>query len=263
MGAGRIRLIGWNAAEARERAGLLRAAGYEVASETPQAAAFRQELRNNPPRAVVIDLDRLPAQGRDVGIALRHAKATRHVPLVFAGGEPEKVARVRQSLPDAVYCSWDGIHSAVKRALTHPPADPVKPASALAGYSGTPLPKKLGIKPGSVVGLLGAPPGFRTTLGELPAGAVLRQGAGGGPLTLWFARSRREVESRVRRMAVEIGDGALWIIWPKKASGVATDLTQQLVREVGLGAGLVDYKICAVDQTWSGLLFTRRKARRG
>ena len=78
-------------------------------------------------------------------------------------------------------------------------------------------------------------------------------------VVLWFVRSRRELEGGVGRMGERLGDGRLWIIWPKKASGVVTDVTQQLVREAGLAAGLVDYKVCSVDATWSGLLFVRRK----
>ena len=111
------------------------------------------------------------------------------------------------------------------------------------------------------VALLGAPDGFEATLGELPNGLVFTRGAGGScDVVLWFVRSRAELEGEVGRMGTRLGGGRLWIIWPKKASGVLTDVTQQLVREVGLGAGMVDYKVCSVDATWSGLLFARRKA---
>ena len=129
-----------------------------------------------------------------------------------------------------------------------------------AGYSGTPLPKKLGIKEGSVVALLDAPRGFRKTLGKLPAGAKLR--AGSAPdctLTLWFTRSRAELTRGLRQAAKLAAQGTVWIIWPKQASGVVTDLKEGMVREAGLAAGLVDYKVCAVDATWSGLAFARRK----
>ncbi|MGH9650540.1 MAG: DUF3052 family protein [Terriglobales bacterium] len=138
--------------------------------------------------------------------------------------------------------------------MTGTPANP-------AGYSGTPLPKKLGIKPGSVVALMCAPKGFRKTLGLLPEGAKLRADADQDcALTLWFTRSRKELERGMRRAAKMARQGPVWIIWPKQASGMATDLREQLVREAGLAAGLVDYKVCAVDATWSGLLFARRKS---
>ena len=132
-----------------------------------------------------------------------------------------------------------------------------------AGYSGTPLPKKLGIKPGSVVALVGAPHGFRKMLGPLPEGAKLRAGAEKDcTLALWFTRSRKELERGMPRAAELAAHGPVWIIWPKQASGAATDLREQAVREAGLAAGLVDYKVCAVDATWSGLLFARRKSAR-
>jgi hypothetical protein len=217
-------------------------------------------LGADPPDAVVIDLGRLPAQGRDVGVHLRVQRRTRNVPLVFVGGDRAKVARVREILPDASYATWHRIGPAVERAMAKPPARPVVPESSLAGYSGTPLPRKLGIKPGSVVVLAGAPEGFENVLGPLPEGVVLRRvSRGRRDLTLWFPRSRRDLERRIERMAEAIGDTGLWIAWPKKTSGVASDLTQTVVRRVGLDSGLVDYKICAIDATWSGLKFTRRK----
>ncbi|MBM3773999.1 MAG: DUF3052 family protein [Acidobacteria bacterium] len=143
--------------------------------------------------------------------------------------------------------------------MANPPADPVRP-SLLAGYSGTPLPKKLGIKPDSVVWLASAPPDFAATLGELPQGAVLRHDSRGrSNLIVWFTRSRAELERSLARMAAKAGQGPIWIAWPKKTSGVASDLSEQCVRDAGLAHGLVDYKVCAIDPTWSGLLFTKRK----
>ena len=193
-------------------------------------------------------------------MALRRSKSTRRVPLVFVGGAGAKVASVKQHLPDAAYGDWRGIRSTLRRAIAHPPTDPVKPASALAAYSGTPLPKKLGIKPDSVVALVGAPEGFEELLGELPEGVTLRRRAQGRcDLIVWFAASRRELERRVARLGSVAGAGGLWIAWPKKASGVVTDLSERVVREAGLAAGLVDYKIAAIDETWSGLRFARRK----
>jgi len=260
----RVQLIHWNAAEARERVERLRAAGYDVAYRelTGPDPDLRRQLRENPPAAFVIDLGRLPSQGRDVGLGLRHTKATRHVPLVFVEGESEKVARIRQLLPDAVYASWSGIGGALKRAIARPPAEPVVPSSAMAGYSGTPLPKKLGIKANSVVALVGAPKDFRKTLGALPEGVRLRaNGRGRCDLTIWFVRSGDELRRRIKAMAALAADAPLWMAWKKQASGVATDVNEPHVREVGLAAGLVDYKICAIDATWSGLLFRRRKAK--
>ena len=137
-------------------------------------------------------------------------------------------------------------------------------ARETAGYSGTPLPKKLGIKPGSVVALLGAPAGFaKHTLGPLPEGASLRSDARAHyNVGLLFASSKAELTRRFRAARKAMGEPcALWLAWPKQASGVATDLDENRVRELGLLAGLVDYKVAAIDATWSGLCFARRRKR--
>ena len=123
-----------------------------------------------------------------------------------------------------------------------------------------PLYKRLGIKPGYSVSLVGAPPGFRQTLGELPEKVVVRDGVRGqSNLTLWFARSRTELEERLQRMKVFSKNAGLWIIWPKQTSQLQTDLGQPVVREAGIAAGMVDFKICSIDKTWSGLRFTLKK----
>jgi len=256
----RVRLVHWNAAEAKARAEHLRSARYEVVYEELNANGLR-DLRKNPPIAVVIDLSRLPSQGRDIAIAIRKYKATRHVPLIFVDGNPQKVSRIKEILPDAGYTSWDRIRSSLNRAITNSPTDPLVPRSLMEGYSGTPLLKKLGIKANSVVVLIGAPTGFKKILGDLPEGVVLRrQARGKHDVTLWFIKSRKDFECRIERMVAFADEGGLWIIWPKKTSGVDTDLSQNVVRKIGLAAGLVDYKVCAIDKTWSGLRFTRRKS---
>jgi hypothetical protein len=158
-----------------------------------------------------------------------------------------------------VYTSWDRIGNALREAIAAPPAEPVVPDSTFAAYAHKPLVEKLGIKENLVLGLVGAPEGFEKTLGDLPAGTSVQRDAGAGyDLTIWFTRSGEELESRIGELAAMLEGGPIWIAWPKKASGVVTDLSQQTVREVGLGAGLVDYKVCSIDDTWSGLLFTRR-----
>ena len=255
-----IRLVCWNEVEAEQRARQLQAAGYDVRFALPDGPNFVRELRDAPPAAVVIDLSRLPTQGRDLALTVRAAGATRFIPLVFAGGEPEKVARVQEVLPDAVYTPWSRIRSALKSAIAHPPAAPVRPASVFAGYSGRSLAAKLGIKPAMTVGLIAAPDDFAQTLGELPPGTRLRNGARGKcDLLIWFVRSRRDLHRGIGRVAALAADIPLWMAWPKRAAELLTDLTQNEVRQTGLEAGLVDYKVCAIDTTWSGLLFRKRK----
>ena len=127
----------------------------------------------------------------------------------------------------------------------------------LAGYSGTPLVKKLGIKPETTVALLGAPPGFRRELVDLPASVRLVTRAP-ADLVIWFVTSRKDLEAGVAAARRQMTSG-LWVAWPKKASGVVTDVTEDVVRAAGLANGLVDYKVCAVNAIWSGLKFARRK----
>jgi len=127
----------------------------------------------------------------------------------------------------------------------------------MAGYSGTPLPQKLGIKEAHVVALLAAPPGFAKTLGPLPTGATTQTTlVGKKPLdvVVVFVKTKVDLVERVAtirpRMAPACG---LWIAFPKKASKVVTDVTEHVVREVALPTGLVDNKVCAIDEIWTGL----------
>lgn len=256
----RIRLVHWNAEEAGERAERLLAYGYEVNHRLPNPSELLRQLRQEAPAVVVIDLSRLPSQGRDLAVTIRKQRTTRHLPLVFVGGQPEKVADIRGLLPDAVYTSWEEIQKALKRAIAHPPQDPITPDSVFVAYAGKPLVQKLGIKAGARVFLVNAPPGFKDLLTGLPDNVRLQESStAGGDVTIWFVNSRTNLERKITSIASQIGEAALWIAWPKKASDMGSDVTQMHVRQTGLSAGLVDYKICAIDKTWSGLLFARRK----
>ena len=220
----RVRLIHWNAQEAAVRAEAIAASGYDV-DASPLDQSGLKALRADPPSAFVIDLSRLPSHGREVASALRSWKTTRTVPLVFVGGEPEKVERVRAILPDAAFTTWDRIGGALRTALRRPVTNPVPVPSGMAAYSGTPLPQKLGIKAGHLVALVGAPAGFESVLAPLPEGVVFQRGlrlprrapgasesskstgSHGSPgsgtvpdITLWFLTSRRAFEGEIARM---------------------------------------------------------------
>lgn len=134
------------------------------------------------------------------------------------------------------------------------------------GYSGTPLPKKLGIKEDHTVLLVDAPRGFRSYLGELPAGATVRsdlRGKAPFDVIVFFVQERKQLVDRFPKLAARLEqNGGLWIAWPKKSSGVVTDVDDGVVRSTGLGFGLVDNKVCAVDETWSGLRFVIRRENR-
>lgn len=256
----RVQLIHWNDAERRIRAQILEKAGYEAVLGPQSGPALSRQIREQPPLAFVIDLSRLLSQGRDVAVSIRRMRSTRHVPLIFVEGDSEKVTAIKKLLPDATYTTWNHIEKALKLALASPPVSPAIPTSNLAGYSGTPLPKKLGIKAGCTVCLINAPEGFQETLGQLPGNVNVHYRLKKDcDLVIWFNGSRRQLDQGIMRMGTALVRGSMWICWPKRASGVVTDLSEPIVRETGLAVGLVDYKVCAVDATWSGLLFTRRK----
>jgi len=256
----RVLLVHWNREEGEDRARFLRKSGFNACAEKPEGPPFFKRLRADPPDAVVVDLSRLPSQGRDIGIAVRHYRATARLPLVFAGGDPVKVAQIRKILPDSVTADWDSVGEALKRAIRNPPLDPVKPGSLLAGYADAPLLKKLGIRPGSAIGFIDAPEGFEAGLGPLPGGVrIIRTPGPGRDLTIWFVRSGKEMKNGLKAALAASGEGRLWIAWPKKGSGRQSDLTQQEVRNAGLASGWVDYRICSIDPVWSALLFTKRK----
>ncbi|MFL5244087.1 MAG: DUF3052 domain-containing protein [Gemmataceae bacterium] len=132
----------------------------------------------------------------------------------------------------------------------------------MAGYSGTPLPKKLGIKTDHLVALIDAPPGFDLTLGELPVGVSAHDNLADGlafDVIVFFTKSERDLQKKLKVLAKRLApSGGLWIAWPKRASSVFTDLTENAVQGIGLEAGLVDNKVCAIDDTWSGLRFVIR-----
>ena len=133
-----------------------------------------------------------------------------------------------------------------------------------AGYSGTPLAKKLGIKEGSRVTLVRAPEDFEELLAPIPDGVRISRRLGrDADVIVAFHTSRATYEARFDRLRDGMHDaGGLWIAWPKKASGVATDITEDVVRDVALARGLVDNKVCAIDTTWSGLRIVVRVADR-
>ena len=133
-----------------------------------------------------------------------------------------------------------------------------------AGYSGRPLVDKLGIAPGTTVVLLGGPPAYAGLLGELPEGArIVTRLPATARFIHQFARLRVELDAAIPRAARALADdGMLWVSWPKRASRLPTDITEDVVRAVALPLGLVDVKVCAVDEVWSGLKLVRRKALR-
>ncbi|HUE87305.1 MAG TPA: hypothetical protein VMO26_14620 [Vicinamibacterales bacterium] len=255
----KIRLIHWNGPEGRERKLRLASLGHHADFDDVDGPGLMRVLRGSIPDAYVIDLSRLPSHGREVAMWLRSTKDTRHVPIVFVDGDPAKVAKLKQLLPDAMYSSsWSRLATALPKALSSPALDPVVPPSSI--YSGKPVVEKLGIRPGMRVCLVNAPAGFAGSLAPKPAGVTYTARPNAGcDLFVVFVRSRRELGVQLGKLLPDVARQTVWFSWPKKASGITTDLNGNVVRESGLAAGWVDFKVCAIDETWSGLAFKRRK----
>jgi CheY-like chemotaxis protein len=247
----RVVLISWSpdTTEAVER---LRTLADDVDVVAPKGPPELKALAADPPDAVVIDLDRRPSDGLVIGIQLRRQPATRHTPQVYAGGEPDKVERVRRILPDARYSDWEGIATQLRTAIERPPDDPVVP-DAMAPYAGAPLEQKLGLTGSARVRLIGAPDEFAEQI------EAARQTDGESELVILFVRNRAELDEELSRAMDSVAeDGSLWIAWPKGGKGDRSEVTQLVVREQGMAAGWVDYKVASLDETWSALRFRKR-----
>jgi hypothetical protein len=248
----RVVLIHWNDEEARPRLERLRKLGFEVEWIAPRGGRGLQPYIQNPPGAFLIDLTRIPSHGRAIGAFLRQRKATRGVPIVYMGGEPEKVERTRELLPDAIYLEWKEVPR-LRREIAQAEARVTVVPKTFAEYSKVPLARKLGVGDGVAVVLIGVPDEVKDRLG-------MYEEASTGERVLFFARSMRELENGFDAAAARVKrGGGLWVMWPKKASGVGSDVTLPTVRALALDSGWVDYRICAVDETWSGMLFARKR----
>jgi len=257
-----IRLIHWNAAEAAPQIELLRAAGHVVAYEEKVNSAIGRRIRETRPDAVVIDLSRLPSHGREVAVYLRGQKRTRDLPLVFVGGAEEKLAAVRRLLPDATYTTTGKLKSAIRSAMKNKPAAPVVPPQMMDRYALRTSAQKLGVKPDSAVAVFDAPRGYAQILGELPTGAMLlEEPPDPCAVTIWFAHGPEGFVAALPRLQRLASKTKLWVAWKKKSAAPTSRLSEDFVRNAAIAAGLVDYKVCAIDTTWSGLALAAKRDR--
>lgn len=257
----RVRLVCWKEDLAAERAATLKNAGLDVDASPFNPGGMITQLKQDPPAVMLIDLDRLPSHGREVAVMLRTSKSMRHVPIIFAGGVEEKIVRVRADVPDGIFTAWAGAAAAVKKALKSAPRIFAKPVPHMQRFAGSPLSKKLDLKAEGKAALIGAEEGFVELLGDLPEGMELQSRiTSQTKLVLWFVRAAHEIAAAFDLASARMPEGCnLWIIYPKKAGRYRVDFNQNHIRLAGLDAGLVDYKICAVDADWSGMKFARRK----
>jgi len=255
----RVLLVHWNAEEAKVKARMLKNLGHttEILCDSEKPNLGR--VRESPPDLFLIDLNRLPSHGREIAGYFRRAKATRQIPILFVDGNAERVSRAKQLIPDADFGKWEKIESTLKKASRRKLANPVVPGT-MAGYSGTPLPKKLGIREKYNVFLVNAPERFERKLEPMPAGAEIITDPRRAQIAVLFVMSQAELVRDFRPLTRALPERTpLWMAWPKKASGMATDVTENVVREFGLAHDWVDYKVCAIDETWSGLCFARKQ----
>jgi hypothetical protein len=253
----RVLVIHRDISEAAERARRLRDQGFDAEAYTSLGAKGFRGIRANPPAVALIDLTRLPSYGKAMAALMRRSPSLRTIPLVFIEGDPEKAAGVRELLPDAVIAPWPRIAAAIRRAIAQPPKSPLPPS-----VSGTSLTSKLGIRPGSLVALVRAPEGFETVLGPLPEGAAIQKQTGEAGVVLMFFKSAAALGRELPAMPSLMRKGRkLWVLWPKQASAHAGDLTMVRIREMASPFGLVDYKVCAVDSTWSGMVLGLRRGK--
>jgi len=205
------------------------------------------------PDAFVVSLERLPSHGRDIGWHLLQQKATRQVPLVYVGGDPAKVAKIRELLPQAVYTTWGEVAGAVRVAL----ANPTVVVKAPVVLSAAPLHSKIGLKEGMHIALIGAPAPLETLVPSLPSGIVIHE----MPLpldvamTLWFVRSNSDFFADLSEIAGLLGNKPrLWVFY-RKGRGV----TWTGMLEAAGEHRLAPFKVMRFDDVWSGVAFGRAR----
>jgi CheY-like chemotaxis protein len=248
----RIVVIHYEPAEAASLAERLRREGFDAEPYSHRGAKGFRGLRENPPDAILIDLFRLPSYGKAMGALLREQKGTRAIPLVFLEGDPEKAARVCQVLPDAGYAPLERIGAALRRAISRPPADPVQPQLNVS------LVEKLKITDRSAVALVNAPEDF-----ALPGPARIVRKAADADVVLTFVRSAAGLGRELPSIARDLRPGrSHWIVWQKGKSGKSAGLSMVTIREMCRAYGLIDYKVCAVDGTWSAMVIARQQRQR-
>jgi hypothetical protein len=254
-----IKLLSWHD-DVKIKAASLKRRGLQIdAAPLIKISSVVGELARLSPSVLVLDLDKVPSRSREVVIAIRTSKAARHIPILFAGGVPDKIDRLRTEFPDIKFAPWPEAQHAIAALLQNPPATP--PKIPERDYSATSLSKKLGIREDMRIALLAAPDGFEEILGDLPPKTTLTPRITTVTnLALCFIRSLDDLAATLEILTLRLPRPAsAWIIYPKRSGRHRADFNENHVRDQALTAGLVDYKVCSVDADWSALKFAHRK----
>lgn len=268
-----IKLLSWHADIAAKAASLKQKGITIDASPLVRTSAVIGELARLNPAVLVLDLDRLPSNSREIALMLRTSKSARHIPILLTGNEPSeeglpgKYARLKSELPDIPYAIWPNAPAAVKKLLEQPRNAPhiVPP---LRVYT-TSLAQKLGILPGKTqsasaprqVAILNSPEDFVEQLGDLPDTVKFTSKlAASTHLALCFIRTLPDLAATLDLLTLRLPlKASAWIIYPKRSSSKHRDFNESDVRSSTLAAGFVDYKICSIDKDWSAMKFAHRK----
>jgi hypothetical protein len=254
-----VKLLSWHE-DISAKAASLKQRGLKIdAAQLIKTSGLIGELAHLNPAVLVLDLDKLPSNSREVAEALRSSKSAHHIPILFAGGQPEKTERLRSENPNACYATWAEAPRALANLLKQPPSTPA--AAPPRNFSSTPLLKKLGINANMEVALIAAPDAFEELLSDLPENTVFTSRIRPTTsLALCFIRSLADLAASLDLLALRLPkQTSVWIIHPKRTGKHHVDFNQNHVRDESLAAGLVDYKVCSIDNVWSALKFSWRK----
>lgn len=251
MARPRVILLHWKSQEIDELAAWL--TGVQVTPYAPVTGEGMKGLSTYAvPDALVVCLDRMPSHGNAVAWHYRSRKATRHVPIVFVGGEAAKVAKVRESMPDAVFCEWKNASQAVLKAIANPPvAGMVAPKAMMP--SNRHMAAKLGLKAGMRLALIGAPAALERLVPGLDVEVeVVEAPDARTDATFWFVRVAGEVEDGFRWIGPQLGPKPrLWVFYRKGGKGV----TWTGLSEAAAVYGLAQYKVLSLNDEWTGVAF--------
>ena len=213
-------------------------------------------LREGPPRAVIIDLSRAPARGRDVALMIRQSPRTRPIPILFVGGAEPKKRAIQEQVPDAIFLSWEEVKDALEAVLRGQLRVAPEAHTLFEVYRGRSLGQKLAIKESERISVIDPPLDFHRSLGELPPGLVWINGLDeSADLVLLFVKQLEELRACLDTILKLDFTPRLWICWPKKKSPIRSELSAPVIQDQARSRGLSEYKVCSIDEIWTGKLF--------